>query len=102
MNEILSLEQQEQCLRGAGLGPSEVRAWKHDVAAGRFPETADSKHLDADARAVGKVIRRGWALLDRLPLRTKRIGPKKAARQTLVKLVTALCRDFGVSRSTPR
>jgi enoyl-CoA hydratase/carnithine racemase len=101
MNEVLSLEQHERHLLGAGLAPTEVTTWLKSFATWSLPDAADPERLDADARAVGKVIRRGWALLERLPSRTKRNADEKVAGQTLVKLTTELCRDFARVRREP-
>jgi enoyl-CoA hydratase/carnithine racemase len=101
MNEILSLDRHEQCLLGAGLAPAEVTAWLKSFATWGLPQPADPEALDTDARAVGKVIRRGWALLERLPPRSKRNAAEKVAGQTLVQLTTELCRDFVRLRREP-
>lgn len=101
MKITLPPEQHEQRLLAAGLAPSDVTDWLGDVTAWRFIDDGDPTRLDAEARAVGTQIRRGWELLGKLPLRTKRNAAERAAGESLVSLATELCRDFTRARRAP-
>ena len=101
MNDTPSLESHKQRLLAAGFAGGDVANWLEDLERRRLPEAANPKRLDADARVTAELIRRGWDMLEKLPLRSKRSRNEKAAGQSVVKLATELCRDFARSRREP-
>jgi len=94
MKMTLSSQQHSQRLRAAGLNTAAVTEWLTGVERARPDEPAGSRGLDARARTIGKLIRHGWGLLGQLPLRSQRSHEQRTAGESLVKIVTDLCRDF--------
>ena len=88
-----SVDQLRENLRAAGFG-AEAADWLARVDAAALPAVADASRLDADAKAVGELIRRGWALLERLPARSGRNAAEKAAGEGIVRVATGLGRRF--------
>jgi thioesterase DpgC len=94
MSDALFANQHRERLGVAGLATGDVLDWLSGVEGLKFADAAGSDRLDGDGEAAGKLIRRGWKMLDTLPLRSKRNVAEKAAGETLVTLATELCRRF--------
>lgn len=94
MNDTASTAPHRQALAAAGLDTDEVKNWLAQLERLALPEAGGNERFEADAEAVGDLIRRGWSLLDKLPLRSARSAAEKTAGAALVGLTTALCRRF--------
>lgn len=85
-------EQHQQRLIAAGLPAAGVADWLTSLERASLPPAPDPARLDADAKGAADSVRRGWSLLARLPLRSKRNALEKAAGEAIVTLATDLCR----------
>ena len=94
MNATVANEQHRHLLVSAGVDASTVTQWLGDVARIDVGFAGDSRQLDARAQAVAKLIRRGWTMLDPLPLRSQRSREQKAGGESIVSIATNLCRGF--------
>lgn len=77
----------------AGLPEGRVGSWLNDLTAVRFADTSDPASLEADACATGALINRGWELCAALPPKSQRSEAERAAGESIVELITNLCRD---------
>jgi thioesterase DpgC len=71
-------------LAAAGLGAA-AADWLRRIDAQSFPEPADAARLAADASALRRSAEEGWALLEKLPLRSRRSEPEKRAGELIVR-----------------
>ncbi len=87
--ETLSGDDLRACLEAAGLDGG---AWCGDLARTRRTGAAAPEALDADAAQASPVFRRGWELLDALPVRSQRSAAERQAGEALVGAMADLCR----------
>lgn len=75
----------------AGLGAGD---WLQRIERHAFEEPADPARLTADADAMRRLVEGGWALLDKLPLRSKRNEAEKRAAESMVRAIADLTWRF--------
>lgn len=92
----LQPENHRTSILAGGLPEDRVSAWLNDMAALQLAADSNPESLEADARAAGALINRGWALCENLPPKSRRSEAEQTAGESVVKLITSLCR--GVCR----
>lgn len=92
--EPTSLEDRRRELAACGLEDAEAGAWLRALAEMALPDVADPSRLPGDAASLRELSAKGWAMLDRLPLRSKRTAAEKLAGETLVQGLGDLCWRF--------
>lgn len=96
-NRYSTPNKHEDCnsaLTAAGLPGKAVNTWLKDMAALQVAEKSNPESLASDAAAAGNLIKRGWRWCHALPLKSQRNEVERLAGETLVELITALCRDI--------
>jgi len=83
-------------LTAAGLDASAVD-WLQRIECHAFDEPAVPARLAADADALRRLAEEGWAMLDRLPLRSKRSAAEKRAGEQVVRAIADLVWRFARS-----
>jgi len=83
--------QRKERLLAAGLPTDAVDAWIGAVEGLKLPEKGDAASLDGDAKRAAEAIGRGWALLERMPVRSKRSEAERVAGETVTHLCTDVC-----------
>ena len=73
----------------AGLGTA-ASEWLQRTDGRKFSEPVDRAGLGADADALHRLVEEGWAILGRLPLRSKRNAAEKAAGEAIVRAIADL------------
>lgn len=72
----------------------EAGSWIHSIESHHLAPQSDPQTLIADAGRSGDLIRRGWELCARLPLKSERDPAQRAAAESVLECITTLCRDI--------
>jgi len=89
MIEAIPAAERQPRLENAGMAGRDVSTFLRDLDSLRINEPGDRRaaKLDRDAQRMGLVCRQGRVLLGRLPQKSKRTAPEKAAGQAIVDLL---------------
>ncbi len=87
-------EERRARLLGGGLGETDTDAWLAALEGLGLAPEPDPARLDSDAAQAKPVIERARAFCEALPLKSKRSPEERAAGETLIHLLAALCVRF--------
>lgn len=95
MIEVIPVGERQGRLQGAGLPKAEVHTFLQDLESLRLDDAGDRRaKLGRDSPRLSHVCRQGRALLERLPLKSKRNPREKAAGQAIVHLLADAAWSF--------
>ena len=94
MRNRLTDEEHVARVLAAGLPNETATRWLNDMASADLSRVPDPSRVDADAAAVGPLFAQGRAFSDALPLKSRRSPVERAAGESIVELMAALCKRF--------
>ena len=91
---MLTTEERKKRLTAGGLEEAAADYWSRLLAELTFPDHKAVGGLEKDAEQAKPIFAQGWEMLERLPLRSKRVPAEKTAGEAIMDGMTGLCWRF--------
>lgn len=94
MTQRINVREQQERILACGLPEKDITKWVADVENLDFQEISSPETLASDAERTGRLIKTGWTICEKLPLKSSRDEKELAAGRSLVTLINDMCRSF--------